>query len=35
MAETWLTYADFAKALGITPEAARQKAIRGRWRRLQ
>jgi hypothetical protein len=33
MAETWLTYADLAKALGITPEAARQKAIRGRWRR--
>jgi hypothetical protein len=33
MAESWLTYADLAKALGITPEAARQKAIRGRWRR--
>jgi len=33
MAETWLTYADLAKALAITPEAARQKAIRGRWRR--
>ena len=33
MAETWLTYADLAKALGITPEAARQKSIRGRWRR--
>ena len=33
MVESWLTYADLAKALGITPEAARQKAIRGRWRR--
>lgn len=33
MAETWLTYTDLAKVLGITPEAARQKAIRGHWRR--
>jgi hypothetical protein len=33
MAETWLKYSDLASALGITPEAARQKAIRGRWRR--
>jgi hypothetical protein len=33
MAETWLKYSDLANALGITPEAARQKAIRGRWRR--
>jgi hypothetical protein len=33
MAETWLKYSDLALALGITPEAARQKAIRGRWRR--
>ena len=33
MAETWLSYADIAKALGTSPEAARQKAIRGRWRR--
>ena len=33
MAETWLKYSDLAEALGITPEAARQKAIRGRWRR--
>jgi hypothetical protein len=33
MAESWLTYADLAKALCITPEAARQKAIRSRWRR--
>jgi len=33
MAEIWLTYAGLAKALGTTPEAARQKAIRGRWRR--
>lgn len=33
MAETWLNYADVGAALDITPEAARQKAIRGRWRR--
>jgi hypothetical protein len=33
MAETWLSYADIAKALGTSPEAARQKAIRDRWRR--
>ena len=33
MAEAWLNYADIAKALGTSPEAARQKAIRGRWRR--
>ena len=33
MAETWLSYADIARALGTSPEAARQKAIRGRWRR--
>jgi hypothetical protein len=33
MAVTWLSYADIAKALGTSPEAARQKAIRGRWRR--
>src|SRR5271169_1634804 len=33
MAEAWLSYADIAKALGTSPEAARQKAIRGRWRR--
>ena len=32
-AETWLSHADIAKALGTSPEAARQKAIRGRWRR--
>jgi hypothetical protein len=25
MAETWLSYADIAKALGTSPEAARQK----------
>jgi hypothetical protein len=33
MAETWMKYSDLAEALGISPEAARQKAIRGRWRR--
>jgi hypothetical protein len=33
MADAWLSYADLAKALGTSPEAARQKAIRGRWRR--
>jgi hypothetical protein len=27
----WLTYEEAAKRLGITPEAARQRAIRGRW----
>ena len=32
MAEAWITYADIAEALGITPLVARQKAIRGRWR---
>jgi hypothetical protein len=35
MADAWLSYADIAKALGTSPEAARQKAIRGRWRRQQ
>ena len=33
MAETWLTYSELAQALDISPEAARQKAIRGGWRR--
>jgi hypothetical protein len=33
MAEAWLSYADIAKALGTSPEAPRQKAILGRWRR--
>ncbi len=33
MAETWLTYRELAQALDISPEAARQKAIRGHWRR--
>ena len=31
--ETWLTYRELAQALGISPEAARQKAIRARWQR--
>jgi len=29
----WLTYAALAEKLGVSPEAARQKAVRGRWRR--
>jgi chromosome segregation ATPase len=33
MAETWLTYRELAQALDISAEAARQKAIRGRWPR--
>jgi chromosome segregation ATPase len=33
VAETWLTYRELAQALDISPEAARQKAIRGHWRR--
>jgi hypothetical protein len=33
MAEEWLTYADLGERLGISSEAARQKAIRYRWRR--
>lgn len=33
MAEEWFTYNDLAERLGISPEAARQKAIRARWPR--
>ncbi|RZK44735.1 MAG: hypothetical protein EOO61_02695, partial [Hymenobacter sp.] len=33
MADEWLTYQDLAERLGVSPEAARQKAIRGRWPR--
>jgi chromosome segregation ATPase len=33
VAETWLTYRELAQALDISPEAARQKAIRGHWAR--
>ncbi len=29
----WLTYAEAAERLNTTPEAIRQKAIRGRWQR--
>src|SRR3982750_3572457 len=29
----WLTYVELGDRLGITPDAARQKAIRGRWRK--
>jgi hypothetical protein len=35
MAEVWLTYGELGERLGISPEAARQKAMRGRWRRQQ
>jgi hypothetical protein len=30
----WLTYADAAVQLGVTPEAARRRAIRGKWARM-
>jgi hypothetical protein len=33
MAEEWLTYSDLAERLGVSSEAARQKAIRHRWPR--
>ena len=33
MAEEWLTYSSLGERLGISSEAARQKAIRHRWRR--
>jgi hypothetical protein len=33
MTDTWMTYADLAERLGVTAEAARQRAVRGRWRR--
>jgi hypothetical protein len=33
MAEEWLSYNDLGERLGISSEAARQKAIRYRWRR--
>src|SRR5262249_7645803 len=33
VAETWLTYRELAQGLDISAEAARQKAIRGRWPR--
>src|SRR5215211_555500 len=29
----WLTYVELGERLGITPDAARQKAIRGRYRK--
>lgn len=31
----WMTYAQLGERLGVSPEAARQKALRGRWRRQQ
>jgi hypothetical protein len=33
MAAVWVSYAELAEHLGISPEAARQKAIRARWQR--
>ena len=30
----WLTYQDLAVRLGVTPEAARRRAIRGKWARM-
>lgn len=33
MAEEWLTYSELAERLGVSSEAARQKAIRQRWPR--
>lgn len=33
MTSEWLTYAELAARLGTTTEAARQRAIRGRWQR--
>jgi DNA primase len=33
MAEEWLTYNELAERLGVSSEAARQKAIRHRWPR--
>ena len=33
MAEAWITYQQLAAALGISTQAARQKAIRQHWRR--
>jgi DNA primase len=35
MSDTWLTYAKAAEKLGVTVEAVRQRAIRGRWQRTQ
>lgn len=33
MAEEWFSYQELGEHLGVSPEAARQKAIRGRWPR--
>jgi DNA primase len=33
MAAEWLTYSELGERLGVSPEAARQKAIRSRWPR--
>jgi hypothetical protein len=33
MADDWLTYEQAAERLSVSPEAIRQKAIRGRWQR--
>ena len=34
MPDRWMTYAELGDELGITPEAARQRATRKRWRRI-
>jgi chromosome segregation ATPase len=33
MSEEWFSYQELGERLGVSPEAARQKAIRGRWPR--
>jgi hypothetical protein len=33
MADDWLTYEQAGERLGVSPEGARQRAIRGRWQR--
>jgi len=30
----WLSYHELAVRLGVTPEAARRRAIRGKWARM-
>jgi hypothetical protein len=34
MTGEWLTYQEVAVRLGVTPEAARRRAIRGKWARM-
>jgi hypothetical protein len=33
MSDEWLTYEQVAERMNVSPEAARQKAFRGRWQR--